>query len=63
MKPHTHAGFLPDFCANRQGLRAGKTVLRPFPKEVSENQDAAFSYQKIPSSTGARFEARNVQSI
>jgi len=60
----TSAGSLPDFCATRERFRTGKTVLRPFPTEVSENQDAAFSYQKlIPSSTGANFEARNVQSV
>lgn len=64
MKPHTSAGSLPDFCAAREGLKAEKTVLRPFPKEVSENQDAAISYQKlVSSSTGAKFEARNAQSV
>lgn len=56
MKPHMSAGSLPDFCATREGFRAGKTVLRPFPGGVSENQDAAFSYEKlISSSTGAKF--------
>lgn len=61
MEPH---GFLPDFCATREGFRAGKTVLRPFPREVSEKQDAAFSYQKlIPSSTGAKFEVRSVRPV
>lgn len=60
MKPHTYVGSLPAFCATRERLRAEKTVLRPFPKEVAEDQDAAFSYQKVPSSTGVKFEARNV---
>lgn len=64
MKPHIYAGSLPDFCATRERLGAEKTVLRAFPKEVSENQDAAFSYQKlVPSSADAKLEARNEQSI
>lgn len=57
MKPHTYAGSLPDFCATREGLRVEKTVLRPLPKEISENKDAAFSYQKlVPSSTGTKLK-------